>query len=76
VFFVKWLPRAVGITPPLQFSWPGDFVGRPDPRFEELLQHAAIYLIIFGLNPFKFKFKLGVHKLHFKKIGGKYLEVS
>jgi hypothetical protein len=53
----------------------GDLLGMPDPRFEELSRPTAIYRIIFELNPFKFKFELGVHKLHFKKIEGKYLEV-
>jgi hypothetical protein len=74
-FFVKWLPREVWITLPIQFSYVGDLVGRLDPRFEELSWHAAIYWIIFELNPFKFKFELGVHKLRFKKIAEKYLEV-
>jgi hypothetical protein len=40
--------------PPLKFSWLGDLVGRPDPRFEELSRPAAIYYIIFEINPFKF----------------------
>jgi hypothetical protein len=56
--------------PPLKFSRLGDLVGRPDPRFEELSRPAAIYCIIFEINPFKFKFELWVHKLHFKKFGG------
>jgi hypothetical protein len=47
----------------------GDLVGRPDPRFEELSRPAAIYLIIFESNLFKFKFELWVHKLHFRKFG-------
>jgi hypothetical protein len=54
VFFVKWLPRALCIMPPLKFSQLGDLVGRPDPKFEELSRHAAIYCIIFEINPFKF----------------------
>jgi hypothetical protein len=74
-FFVKWLPRTLCRTPPLQYSRLGDLVGRPDPRFEELSQPTAIYWIIFELNPFKFKFELWVHKLHFRKFGEKYLEV-
>jgi hypothetical protein len=41
-----------------------------DPIFEELCRPVAIYRIIFELNPFKFKFELGIHKLHFKKNGG------
>jgi hypothetical protein len=42
-FFVKWLPRAVFITPPLQFSHIGDLVGRQDPWFHEFSRPAAIY---------------------------------
>jgi hypothetical protein len=42
-FFVKGLPREVCKTPSLQFSWVGDLVRMPDPRFEELSQPAAIY---------------------------------
>jgi hypothetical protein len=61
--------------PPLQFSWVGDHVGIPDTRFEELSQPASIYRIIFELNPFKFKFELGLHKMHIKFLWEKYLEV-
>jgi hypothetical protein len=74
-FFMKWLPRALCRMPPLQFSWLGDLVGRPDPRFEELSHPTTIYWIIFELSTFKFKFELWVHKLHFRKIGEKYLKV-
>jgi hypothetical protein len=42
-FFVKGLPREVCKTPSLQFSWVGDLVRMPDPRFEELSQPATIY---------------------------------
>jgi hypothetical protein len=69
---VKWLPRALCRTPPLQFSWAGDLVGMPDPAFQEFSRPLSIYLIIFELNPFKCKFELGVHKLHFKNSEGKY----
>jgi hypothetical protein len=72
---VKWLPRPVCITLPHQFSWAGDLVGRQDPGFHEFYRPAAIYYIILELNPFKYKFELELHKLHFKKIEGKYLEV-
>jgi hypothetical protein len=37
----------------------------------ELSRPATIYKIIFELNQFKFKFELGVHKLHLKKFGEK-----
>jgi hypothetical protein len=56
-------------TPPPQFSPVGDLRGQPDPRIHEFSWPAVIYRIIFELNPFKFKFELGLHKLHFKKIG-------
>jgi hypothetical protein len=72
---VKWLPREVCITPPLQFSHIGDLVGRQDPVFHEFSRPAVIYYIIFELNPFKCKFELELHKLHFKKFEGKCLDV-
>jgi hypothetical protein len=72
---VKWLPRPVCITLPLQFSHIGYLVGRQDPGFHEFSRHAAIYQIILDLNLFKCKFELEPHKLHFKKFEGKYLEV-
>jgi hypothetical protein len=56
--------------PPLKFSRLGNLVGRLDPRFQELSPRATIYCIIFEINPFKFKFELWVHKLHFRKFGG------
>jgi hypothetical protein len=65
----------VCITLPLQFSHIGDLVGREDPGFHEFSWPAAIYQIILELNPFKCKFELELHKLHFKKFEGKYLEV-
>ena len=62
VFFVKWLPRAVCTLPPIQFSQVGYMVGCPFPKFQELSRCAAIYWIIFELNPFKFKFERGYMK--------------
>jgi hypothetical protein len=53
----------------------GDLVGMPDPRFEELSRVISIYGINFELNPFKFKFKLGLHKPHIKTFREKYMEV-
>jgi hypothetical protein len=64
-FFVKWLPRSVCITPALQFSHIGNLVGRQDLGFHEFSRPATIYQIIFELNPFKSKFLLELHKLHF-----------
>jgi hypothetical protein len=47
----------------------GDLVRMTDQIFEELSRPVAIYKIIFELNQFKFKFELGLHKLHFIKLG-------
>jgi hypothetical protein len=57
---------AVCITPPLQFAHIGDLLGWQDLEFHEFSQPAAIYWIIFELNPFKLKFELELHKLHIK----------